>query len=181
MKNGKKKVIILSVIFILILVISVVLLILLNKKPADVLNDEKINEEVIKTFEMEEGVIGYLKIDKINLEAPIKEGIDKKTLNKYVGHFSETALLDGNICLAAHNRGYENNYFQDLHLLENEDIICYITKFDEKKYKVSSVKEINEEDLSVLKSTEENRLTLITCIENKPSKRLCVIAVEDRV
>lgn len=45
-----------------------------------------------------------LEIPKINLVAPIAEGIDENTISKYIGHFPSTSRLKGNIGLAAHNR-----------------------------------------------------------------------------
>ena len=35
-------------------------------------------------------------------------------MEDYIGHFEETKKDIGNIGLAAHNRGYKNNYFQNL-------------------------------------------------------------------
>ena len=46
----------------------------------------------------------YIEISSISLRAPISEGIDLETLNKYVGHFNDTSLKFGNVGLAAHNR-----------------------------------------------------------------------------
>lgn len=37
---------------------------------------------------------------------------------------------------------------------------------------------IDETDWSYLKETEDNRITLITCVRNRPNKRLCVQAIE---
>ena len=37
---------------------------------------------------------------------------------EYVGHFENTNLLNGNVGLAAHNRGYPINYFARLKELE---------------------------------------------------------------
>ena len=45
-------------------------------------------------------------------------------------------------------------------------------------YKVILSIVIEETDWSYLQETEENKITLITCISNQPSKRLCVQAVE---
>ena len=39
-------------------------------------------------------------------------------------------------------------------------------------------KVIEETDWSYLQETEDNRITLITCVANKPKNRLCVQAVE---
>ena len=56
----------------------------------------------------------YIEIPIINLKANIKEGTEKETLDDYVGHFEETQKENGNIGLAAHNRGYKNNYFENI-------------------------------------------------------------------
>ena len=40
------------------------------------------------------------------------------------------------------------------------------------------IKVINETDWSLLESTDDNRLTLITCVKGQSSKRLCVQAIE---
>ena len=53
-----------------------------------------------------------LEIPKINLEAEISEGTDIETLNRNIAHFPETVKENGNIRLAAHNRGYKVNYFE---------------------------------------------------------------------
>lgn len=119
-----------------------------------------------------------IKIPCIELVANIKEGTDKTTLNKYIGHFSETKIQDGNIGLAAHNRGYEVNYFARLKELKEGDEIIY--KYDniEKIYEVFKNKIIKDTDIQVLKNTDENILTLITCVENEPEYRRCVQAKE---
>ena len=52
-----------------------------------------------------------LEIPKINLVAPIAEGIDLQTMNKYIGHFPTTSLFEGNIGLAAHNRRFSKKLF----------------------------------------------------------------------
>ena len=66
-----------------------------------------------------------IEIDKINLDAEIREGTTSEILNKYVGHFEESQKDKGNICLAAHNRGYEFNYFERLKELKKGDKIIY--------------------------------------------------------
>lgn len=108
----------------------------------------------------------------------IKEGTDEETLNKNIGHFEETSLCKGNICLAAHNRGYEENYFARLKELKNNDIIYYFYNNEIKKYKVIESLIIYETDWAMLENTEDNRITLITCVENREEYRLCVQAKE---
>lgn len=144
-----------------------------------VLSDENVIKDIsVETSnnEKDKNVIGYLTIDSINLiKAPIKEGIEMTILNKYIGHFPDSAYLEGNVALAGHNRGYEKNYFENLKEIKKGDIIEYQTKSETKKYKVTEIKKITETDIDVIRNTKENKITLITCVENKPYFRLCVV------
>lgn len=115
-----------------------------------------------------------IEIPKINLKAQIKEGTDPENLNKYVGHFEESQYTKGNICLAAHNRGYKVNYFKNLKTLEKGDEIIYKFKNVKLTYKVTENKIIKDTDIEVIENTKENIITLITCVENQPEKRRCV-------
>lgn len=117
-------------------------------------------------------------ISKINLNAPILEGTSKEVLRRGVGHFETTSNWNGNVCLAAHNRGYKYNYFQELKKLEMGDIIIYQTKKGEKIYSIDYKEKIKETDLSKLEETKENYITLITCVEDMPEYRLCIQAKE---
>ena len=129
--------------------------------------------------ETDNNILSYLSIPSISLEkAPIKEGIDEVTLNEYIGHFPSTSKTDGNIGLAAHNRGYKNNYFMNINKLQDGDEIIYRVDDIIKKYKVEKKIEVDSYDWSYLNQTADNRITLITCIDNSPTKRLVVQAVE---
>lgn len=119
-----------------------------------------------------------LEIPKINLVADISEGTDVKTLDQYIGHFEETSKSQGNICLAGHNRGYSVNYFENLKELEIGDEIYYTYQGERLEYIVSSKNIIKDTDWSSLENTEDNRLTLITCVENQPELRRCIQAIE---
>ena len=118
-----------------------------------------------------------LKIPKIDLYAEISEGTASQTLNKYIGHFEESKKESGNICLAAHNRGYDVNYFSRVKELEIGDEIYYFINENEYKYKIDEILVIYETDWTVIENTEEDRITLITCIENRDAYRLCVRGV----
>ncbi len=120
-------------------------------------------------------VVGVLKIDKIKFEGLVYEGTKDTILKKGVGHFESTPVLNGNVCLAAHNYW---NLFAKLYTLQNGDKISYVSYLGTKEYEVFKSKEIDETDFSLLKDTNENIMTLITCIKNKPEKRLCVQARE---
>lgn len=115
-------------------------------------------------------------IPKINLNAPILEGTEKDILHRAVGHFKTTSKWNGNVALAAHNRGYKYNYFQEIKKLEIGDLVEYQTKQGIRNYEVISKNKIEETDLSCLEDTKENTLTLITCVRNEPEYRLCIKA-----
>lgn len=138
------------------------------------------NEQNNQTIEQaKEKVFNWkVVIPKISLEAEISESTNKETMNKYVGHFEETSRTNGNIGLAAHNRGYEVNYFSNLKTLKEGDEILYKYFDFEKTYIVSKHKIIKDTDWSYLEQTDKNTITLITCVENEPSYRRCIQAIE---
>lgn len=119
-----------------------------------------------------------IRIPKIHLSAFIAEGTTKEIMDQYVGHFEHTSIVNGNVGLAAHNRGYPVNYFQDLKLLEIGDEIIYETTSEIKRYKVSMIEIIEDTNWEYLKNTQDNRITLITCVEGKPSLRRCIQGIE---
>lgn len=139
--------------------------------------DEQV-EEVLSIDENDKNIIGYISINELGIQnAPIADGTDNKTIGKYVGHFKNSSYLDGNVCLCSHNRGSKAAFFQNLKDAKKEMKIEYRTKYETKTYWIKEIKEIDETDLSILNSTKEDRITLITCIANQKSKRLCVIGI----
>lgn len=147
-----------------------------------------IKENVEENIEIDEAVENQYKINewrifisKINLDAPILEGTTKEILRRGVGHFTSTSKWDGNVVLAAHNRGYKYNFFQEIKRLEIGDIIEYQTEQGKRTYEVCGKEKIKETDLSILENTKENKLTLITCVENMPEYRLCIQAKELKI
>ena len=119
-----------------------------------------------------------LEIPKIKLKANINFGTTEEVMNKYIGHFDTTEVWSGNIGLAAHNRGYPVNYFGRLKELQIGDEIKYTTVYGTKTYRVDLSTIINDTDWSYLQETKENKLTLITCVENEPKYRRCIQAIE---
>ncbi len=120
-----------------------------------------------------------ISIPKINLEfVNITEGVTKEILDKSVGHFPNTSITDGNVCLASHNRGESGVYFSRLNELEIKDRIIYATIYSKKEYEVTEKKIIEEKDLSILEPSDINKITLITCVNDSPNLRLCVVAEE---
>ena len=140
--------------------------------------DDDTNEENAADGDLNGNNIGDLEIKRINLKGPIQEGSSQKVLNEYIGHIEGTPIYDGNVCLAAHNRGNKYSYFSRINELSEGDEIIYNTDFYSRHYKVVNIKEIDETDWEMLEDSNENKLTLITCIKNKKDKRLCVQAVQ---
>ncbi len=120
----------------------------------------------------------YIEIPTIELIAPIEETVEKEVMNRSVGHFSNTSKWDGNIGLGAHNRGYQVNYFANIKKLKRGDIINYIYNSKKRQYEVTNIVIIKDTDWSYLENTEENKITLITCVENEPKYRRCIQGTE---
>lgn len=119
-----------------------------------------------------------VEIPKIGINAPIKSGTTQDVLATAVGHFPETNKWNGNVALAGHNRGYNCNFFQNIKKLKAGDSIFYHTEKGVREYKVVVNKIIYQTDWTYIQDTEDNRITLITCVENMFEYRRCVQAVE---
>ena len=155
-----------------------------NKKADEtiVVGDNKEIQE-LETLEQKEikhnDSIGTLTIPDILLDnAPIKESVELSTLSEAIGHFTSTSLYSGNVGLASHNGGGKGDYFKNLNKVKEGSEIYYQTDFGVRRYIVKTIAIIDETDWSYLQETEDNRITLITCVKGQKSKRLCVQALE---
>ncbi|MEG2457988.1 MAG: class D sortase [Bacilli bacterium] len=139
-------------------------------------NNEVVNqyEKIIETnsnnklenTKLPEGIIGILKIPKIDLKVAVQEGTDDDTLKYAVGHFKETAMPGevGNFAVAGHRAYTYNKFFSNLDKVELGDKLDILTSKGEYTYKVTSSEVIKPEQVEVLEN-EENKetITLITC------------------
>ena len=180
-----KKVILASIFILLLFCIFYFIVILHFKdyKMLNILNNKSINNDNLKIVSENEyikDIVGYLTIEKANLkDEVIKEGTKDNILKNNIGHFSNTSRYNGNVCLAAHNYSVNNScLFSNLDKLEIGDEIIYKTEYETSKYKVNSINEIKSNDFKVLENTNENILTLITCIGLRKDVRLCVKAIK---
>lgn len=193
--NKRLKVALMIIIIFVLLIIAVISTFLitnhiLNKqmieKVIETYSEEKLHERLEEASTNEnsnlaleidgETVIGVIRIDNIGFEGLIYEGTSDFTLEKGVGHIESSAYLEGNVGLAAHNT---KKFWAKLHTLKEGDTISYISFLGSKEYVVDSINIINENDWTLLENTSENKLTLVTCILNNPSQRLCVQAIEN--
>lgn len=122
------------------------------------------------------GYIAKLSIPDLDLSVKVYEGTTNSVLSKGVGHFKETSIWDGNVCLASHNRG-KRAYFSDIHELDLGAVIKLTTKLGTRKYEVYSTRKISVDDTTALQNTGDNIITLITCVKNQSDYyRWCVKA-----
>lgn len=152
--------------------------------PGTVKNDDKYYYEeeaftkVTNSMYYSGGYLGTLKIPELNLSVKIYEGTTNAVLKKGAGHFKDTSIWNGNVCLAAHNRG-TNDYFGEIHNLNYGDTIKLTTKKGTRTYRVFNVEKISVNDTSNLQGTGDNIITLITCVKNQADKyRWCVQGYE---
>lgn len=136
----------------------------------------------VEKAQMQNGSIGVLTIQKLGLSVNVYESQDNnmEAMSKGVAHFPSTSAYDGNVALSAHNVNLDGSdgYFKYLYTLEKGDGISYQTALGERAYTVESVTTIAASDWTPLYYSDDNRLTMITCISGQADKRLCVTAVE---
>ena len=189
MNKGIKLIVLVAILVILTIITSIFLINKFKVFSANKKAEETIvvgdNEEIkdLEPLEQKEIVyedsIGTLTIPDILLDnAPIKEGTELSTLSSAIGHFTSTSLYAGNVGLASHNGGGSGDYFKNLNKVKKGAEIYYQTNYGTRRYIVKVIKIIDETDWSMLENTNDNRLTLITCVKGQSTKRLCVQAYE---
>lgn len=114
------------------------------------------------------GMMGYIKIPKINLELPIYHGTEESVLQVGVGHFEGTSLPvggEGTHCVLTGHRGLPSKeLFTNIDKLELGDIF-YIKVFGETlAYQVDDIKTVLPDETDSLVPVEgEDYVTLVTC------------------
>ena len=121
--------------------------------------------------------LGRIKIPSLGVNVKVYQGTDSSALAKGAGHFENTSIWEGNVCIAGHNRG-AHGIFGDIHTLKSGDAITLTTKSGARTYSVFSVDKVKETDTSMLNRTAENQITLLTCVKGQSAYRWCVQATE---
>lgn len=108
-----------------------------------------------------QGAFARISIPKIHLDAVVVEGTSSKDLSIGPGHMTETALPGetGNAVVTAHR----DTYFRHLPELADGDEILVQRGGQLFRYQVTGKRIVNPDDLSVLHTTSDPELTLITC------------------
>lgn len=115
-----------------------------------------------------DGMIGYIKIDKLKIELPIYHGTNPSVLNEVVGHLEGSSLPLGgpstHSVLAAHRGLPGKELFTNITKLELGDTFT-ITVLDRVlTYKVDNIVVVKPTDISKLKIIKDkDYVTLLTC------------------
>lgn len=123
-----------------------------------------------------EGCIGIVTVPSVGIRMNVYETDDAmEDMKKGAAHFKSTSAWEGNIGLSGHNY---TSQFGPLTSVREGDVITYETALGTRYYHVSTVAEIADDDWSYLGRTDDNRITLITCVVGQDARRLVVQAVE---
>ena len=151
---------------------------IINEYPTTVNNNETTLGVPVesKTKENETlNALATLEIPSINFKDIVIEGTTQDALAQGIGLFEHSSILQGNVCLAGHNT---TRFFGNLKNVKEGDIIKCSSCLGNREYEITTIKQIEETDWSMLEDTEDNRITIITCVKNQPTLRLCVQGIE---
>lgn len=125
---------------------------------------------------LEDEILGYLAISKIDIEYAIKEGANRAVLAESIGHLPETAGIGekGNCVLAGHRGGRKGVFFLHLdRLCEGDSVELMDRRGNSYSYVVTESFVTDSFDNSVKEQGKRQELTLLTCTEHG-TKRLIV-------
>lgn len=136
------------------------------------------------SLELQEQVVGILKIPAINLEQPILYGATEENLNLSVASIEPTGRpgKEGNMAIAGHNSRTYGRHFNRLSELKEEDGIIVQTVERDYSYHVTDIFVADAEEVWVLEDTTKgDEITLITCYypQEGETQRLIVKGMAD--
>ena len=130
---------------------------------------KKIGERYTKVFNAgSDGLMGYIKIPKINVNLPIYHGTSLEVLSKGAGHLENTSLPVGgkgtHSVISAHSAYPTQTFFDYLTEIKEGDSF-YIYVLDRVlKYEVDQIKVVLPNDTSNLYiEHDKDYMTLVTC------------------
>ena len=114
------------------------------------------------------GVMGYITIDKIQVELPILHGTSEGVLQKAIGHLEGTSLPtggEGNHCVLSAHRGLPSaRLFTDLDRMETGDRFTLTVLNRELIYEVDQILIVEPQEVEALYPVQgEDYCTLVTC------------------
>lgn len=107
-----------------------------------------------------EGIDFGLRIPRLGYRAAVREGVSEEVLFGGPGHYPGTAWpgQPGTVGLAGHNV-----YWLRLDRLQTGDAIALDTRYGTFRYRVTGMRVVDPDDVSVLEPAPGRRLTLTTC------------------
>lgn len=126
-------------------------------------------------------------IKSVNIDGRISQGETAESMNEGFWHFPISAYPGelGNVVIIGHRYQYlppAKNTFFNLNNVRIGDEIKVIDKYNEFTYIVTSKKDVNPNDISVLQPSDDYRITLITCTPLwTHEKRLVITAKLDKL
>jgi len=134
----------------------------------------------IQYLKIPDGSVGVLSIPSLGINnlSVVEDGENLDNIKVLPGHFINTALFDGNVCICGHNFTDKSPWFGKLSNIQEGASITWKTKFGIRQYKVTTKQNIAADDWSFLMDTAENRMTIITCLAGQAqTHRILVQAV----
>ncbi|MGE6467258.1 class D sortase [Alkalihalobacillus sp. NPDC078480] len=106
-------------------------------------------------------LMGELEIPVLDATLPIYHGTDDNELDQGVGHFAQSVLPGDpdNSVLS----GHRDTVFRKLGEVGEGDTLIVRTRIGEYTYKIFRERIVDEDDRTVIVSTEDAQLTLTTC------------------
>ena len=125
------------------------------------------------------GMMGTVEIPKLDVSLPIYHGVEDITLASAVGHLPGSSLPTGgagnHVILAAHSGLATADYFSRIGTLTEGDRFQIRAMGETMVYEVIQIQEVYPEELDVLKQTDDDLVTLVTCTPpGANTKRLLV-------
>jgi len=114
------------------------------------------------------GVMGYIEIENINVHLPIAHGISEKVLQRMAGHIQGSSLPVGGIgthsVISAHRGLPSAMLFSDLDQMKEKDIFLIHVLGETLAYEVNQVKTVLPAEVSDVQiEAGEDYVTLLTC------------------
>ena len=136
-----------------------------SPQPDDIITEPSTEADEVPAPAIPDGILGVLKIPKIDLNVNVCEGTDSETLKYSVGHFTQTAQAGqkGNFALIGHRSYTFGQHFNRLDELEAGDFVSILTPDGEFTYQITEKEVVLPTEMSVLNPTDEATITLITC------------------
>lgn len=137
--------------------------------PFDQVKDRKANVAYYETLNPQNnGVMGVVRIPKIDVSLPVYHGTEEKVLQEAVGHLEQTSLPvggEGTHAVLSGHRGLPTaKLFTDLNLVEEGDVFYLDILNRTLAYQVDQIKVVEPdqlEDLAIARG--EDYVTLVTC------------------